>query len=421
LPLRFLYNLVVGFVSISLRIPAFFNPKIKKFVSGRKAVWNYLEGFRSPEQKLIWLHAASLGEFEQGLPILEHLQDSHPDFQYLVTFFSPSGYEVKKGKIPGIGMCYLPMDTPSNARRFLAAARPSIAIFVKYEVWPNFYRECKASGIPLLMISALFKPDQIYFKGYGSFLRSALNLVSHFYVQDKLSASLLESIGLSNLTISGDTRFDRVSKIKEQDNQLDFMEIFKGSRTCFVAGSTWPEDDQVLLPFIRKHVKAEDFCVVIAPHKVDLPTIKKLMGNLGKYAITLSTANPADLTLAKVLVVDSIGLLTRIYRYADFAYVGGGFATGLHNTLEPAVFGIPVLIGPNYKGFREAERLVEAGGIISVKNQEELLKEATSYLFNADLRKEKGHINTEFISSNVGSTVLITKDIEKLLSEHDAG
>lgn len=413
--MRFLYNSVIHLVSILLGIPAIFNPKIRLFVAGRKSVWSYLENYRNPTKKLIWLHAASLGEFEQGLPILEHLQVQHSDFQLLVTFFSPSGYEVKKGKIPGIGMCYLPLDTASNVRRFLKLTHPSLALFVKYEVWPNFFKECHTSGIPLLLISALFKPDQIYFKRYGFFLRKALNHVAHFYVQDQLSASLLQSSGFSNLTISGDTRFDRVLKIKNQDNRLDFMDLFKGDRMCFVAGSTWPEDDKVIAPFIQEQQNNKAFCIVIAPHQTDERSVKKLMLQLGEKAVKLSEANAKMLTAAQVLVVDSIGLLTRIYQYADFAYVGGGFATGLHNTIEPAVFGIPVLIGPDFKGFREAEALVAAGGILSVKNERDFAKEAERFLGNSDLRKQKGHINAEFINSHTGATLTISAGIEKLL------
>ena len=412
-----LYSFITWLLSYLLYIPALVTPKLRLFVDGRKSVWNYLKAYRLADKKLIWLHAASLGEFEQGLPVLEQLRDTYPDYQYLITFFSPSGYEVKKDKLPGYGVCYLPLDTLRNTRKFLDITRPDIALFVKYEVWPNYFRNCKKLGIPLLMISAIFKPEHIYFNRFGGFLREALNQVTHFYVQNQESATLLLKIGLSNITISGDTRFDRVMSIKLRDNHLDFMSEFKNDKTCLVAGSTWPEDEKILFPFLEEQLSSSDFCAVIAPHQTDKRTVDNILKHFKEYAVALSLATPEEVKASKLLVVDSIGLLTRIYAYADIAYVGGGFATGLHNTLEPAVFGIPVIIGPKYKGFIEAEALVKAGGVISVSNPESSEKVLQNLLFNPEYCEKVGMANRDYIAQSTGATMGICDGIKNLLNQ----
>lgn len=410
-----LYDTAVWLASVFLRIPALFNPKIRLFLRGRKEVWQYLESFRLADRELIWMHTASLGEFEQGLPVLERLRAAYPDYQILVTFFSPSGYEVKKDRLSGYGVCYLPLDSGRNARRFLELARPRLALFVKYEVWPNFFRELDRSGVPILMLSALFKPEQAYFHWYGAFLKKALGRVARFYVQDQVSAQLLQDNGLDRVTVSGDTRFDRVFEIRERNNHLDFMEAFKGERTCLVAGSTWPEDEQVILPLIRDLASVPGHCFVIAPHKTDSKTIENLMQQLNGLAVLYSQRDRADLRQVPVLVIDTIGLLTKIYAYADLAYVGGGFATGLHNTLEPAVFGIPVLIGPKYQGFREAEALVAAGGLCPVNSREAFEDLARTWFADPALRTRLGSVNQNFTENSTGATLQIMEGIHTYL------
>jgi len=410
-----LYDVAVRLVSGLLRIPALFNPKLRLFLRGRREVWDYLGAFREEGRELIWMHTASLGEFEQGLPVLERLRADYPEYQLLVTFFSPSGYEVKKDKMPGTGVCYLPLDTRVNARRFVRLARPKLALFVKYEVWPNYFRELDRAGVPVLMLSAIFRPDQAYFRWYGGFLRKALARVAHFYVQDEASARLLGEYGLTRTTVSGDTRFDRVAEIRKGDTRLGFMEAFKGNRTCLVAGSTWPEDEEGLVPLIREMAPDPRVCFVIAPHKTDARTIGNLMQQLGDQAVLYSRRDQTDLSQASVLVVDTIGLLTKIYSYADLAYVGGGFATGLHNTLEPAVFGVPVLIGPHYEGFREAEALVKAGGICPVNSPEALREQAREWLFDPELRARLGSINRDFTAKSTGASIRIMEGIRTFL------
>ncbi|MDX1333710.1 MAG: glycosyltransferase N-terminal domain-containing protein, partial [Robiginitalea sp.] len=357
----FLYDLAVLLSWFLLHLAALFSLKIRQFVTGRKKVFSYLKAFRNGDKPLIWIHTASLGEFEQGAPVLDKLRQAFPDHQFLVTFFSPSGYEVKKDRLAPDLVTYLPMDTRWNARKFIRLAQPELALFVKYEVWPGFFRELDKAGIPILLLSAIFRERQIYFKWYGGFLRKALRRVNHFYVQDALSADLLGSLGIHEATVSGDTRFDRVLEILEAPRELPFMDHFKADRTCMVCGSTWPEDHEILLPFINEAEKGH--CFVIAPHKTDPKTIEALQKGILKPSALYSERKGADFGEVSVLIIDTIGLLTQIYRYADLAYVGGGFATGLHNTLEPAVFGIPVLIGPRFEGFREAEEMVAAGGV----------------------------------------------------------
>lgn len=433
LPLYFLYDLAVRLASAFLHIPAVFSPKIRSFLRGRRGVKTYLESFREPGRPLIWMHTASLGEYEQGLPVLEQLMAAYPGHQFLVTFFSPSGYEVKKGKVPGAGTCYLPLDTRRNVREFLELARPEIALFVKYEVWPNYFAGLRRRNIPLVLFSARFRERQVFFRWYGGLMRRALQGVRQIYVQDPLSASLLEDIGIGQVAVCGDTRLDRVMEIRGRDNRLDFMEAFVRGRKCLVAGSTWPEDEKAILPFIRSRA-GDACCAVIAPHKTDPKTVGDLMKRLGEDAVRYSelTARPATSGTApgasgggtggaglpggkNILVVDTIGLLTRIYSYADLAYVGGGFATGLHNTLEPAVFGIPVLIGPQFTGFREAEALVEAGGILPVAGPGEFEETAGQLLENADYRERIGKINRDYIVKNAGASIQILAGVRKLI------
>ena len=410
----FLYNLAVLLSWFFLHPAALFNLKIRKFVSGRKQVFPYLNKHRDRSKPLIWIHTASLGEFEQGAPVLDLLKREYPGHQFLVTFFSPSGYEVKKNGLSPDLVTYLPMDTRWNARKFIRLANPEIALFVKYEVWPGFFRELEKSGIPILMLSAIFRRRQIYFKWYGGFLRNALKCVTHFYVQDERSGDLLKDLGLLRYTVSGDTRFDRVLEILDNQQALPFMESFRGDRTCMVSGSTWPEDHEYLLPYINSAESGQ--CFVIAPHKTDTKTVEALQKGIQRNTALYSDLEAANLKEVDVLIVDTIGLLTQIYRYADLAYVGGGFATGLHNTLEPAVFGIPVLIGPRYQGFREAEDLVAAGGIRIVENKMSFAARAGELMADYELRLELGKVNASYIERNKGASNQILEGIRRILS-----
>ncbi len=408
-----IYNLAIVIVSFFLKIVAVFNPKIKLFVHGRKNTFYDLVSQISKEDHIIWLHTASLGEYEQGLPIIEKLKVAYPSHNILVTFFSPSGYEVKKNSSAANIVTYLPLDTQKNAEQFLAIVHPELAIFVKYEIWPNYLRALKKKQIPTLLISSIFTKEQIFFKWFGGFLRQALSTFTHFFVQDKNSELLLNSIHLNNGSISGDTRFDRVSEIVEQDNSLEFMTSFKNDTLCLVCGSTWPEDEAILIDYINSSPKPIKF--VLAPHTIKAGQIDKLVKSVSKKTVLYSEIQDKDLSQFEVLIVDTIGILTKIYSYADIAYVGGGFATGLHNTLEPAVFGIPVIIGPKYHGFKEAEDLVSQQGILVVKNNSELGDLLNKLEDNKKYLKTTGDINASYIAKNKGASLQIMDYIRTLI------
>ncbi|WP_373519328.1 3-deoxy-D-manno-octulosonic acid transferase [Pricia sp.] len=408
-----IYNLIVEISWFVLQILAPFKSKIKLFVSGRKETFGLLTTGISKDDKVVWMHVASLGEFEQGLPIIERLRAEYPSHKILVTFFSPSGYEVKKNSSAADLVVYLPMDTKKNASRFLDTVRPDLAIFVKYEIWPNYLRELEKRKIPTILISAIFKKGQIYFKGYGGFMRKALRKFDYYFVQDVASQKLLTSIQIKNTSVTGDTRLDRVSEILDGDNQLDFMHAFKKDRLCFVAGSTWPDDESILIDYINHAPKNLKY--ILAPHTIKKDKILGLAGAITKKKALLSNIDIHSIGDCEVLIVDTIGLLTKIYSYADIAYVGGGFATGLHNTLEPAVFGIPVIIGPDYEGFKEAEDLVAQKGILPIKDQWTFGELMKKILDNSEFRKNTGIINAGYIAKNKGASKQIMAYIRTLL------
>ncbi len=413
--MHFIYNLLVHISWFALQIIALFNKKIDLFVSGRKNTFTILEKGISSGDTVIWMHVASLGEFEQGLPILEKLRQEYPSYKLLVTFFSPSGFEVKKNTEVADVVTYLPMDTLKNASRFMAVVRPKLAIFVKYEIWPNFLRELKKQNISALLVSAIFKKEQIYFRPYGGFIRKALRTFEHIFVQDSKSKPLLRSIKVDKVTKSGDTRFDRVSQILEQNNENALIGNFKQDKTCVVAGSTWPEDEKILVPFMNS--SELEIKWIIAPHNIKRDHIEKLQKSIHKRTALYSQLSNDKFDELDVVIVDNIGLLAQIYSYADIAYVGGGFATGLHNTLEPAVFGIPVVIGPNYKGFKEAEDLVSKKGIKVVKNRDEFNRLMDEFLGQRpnSLLAKTGQINADYVSENKGASIQIVEHIRKLL------
>ena len=410
----FLYNLAISISWYLLKIPAFFNPKLRLFIRGRLEVFTQLEKNLKKQEKVIWIHTASLGEFEQGLPVIKKLRSTYPDHKIMVTFFSPSGYEVKKNSDEAHFITYLPMDTAGNVNRFLDLVQPVLAIFVKYEVWPNYLRGLKKRNIPTLMISGRFTSDQVFFKWYGSFMRTALAQFTHFFVQDDASLNLLKGIGLQNSSISGDTRFDRVSEILDRDNSLPFMEQFKGNSLCLVLGSSWPEDESLLIQYLQE--KTTSLKIVIAPHDIKEGHLNSLKDSLGEKHVLYSELEGKDISDYQVLILDTIGLLTKVYSYADIAYVGGGFATGLHNTLEPAVFGIPVIIGPQYAGFNEARELVKLGGISVIDSAASFTQLIDKLIQDSSFREKMGTINTRFIEDQRGATKKIIAYITRNLN-----
>lgn len=411
--LRFLYNILINLAWLVLKVVALFNAKIKLFLDGRKRTFPLLEEKIHPTDNTIWMHVASLGEFEQGLPILERLSYQYPEHKLVLSFFSPSGYEVKNNTSAADVVVYLPMDSNSKVKRFLNQVNPKLAIFVKYEVWPNYLYHLKKRNIPTILVSAIFSERQIYFKSFGGFMRKSLGKFDYYFVQDEKSQELLGSIGLNNSTIGGDTRLDRVSEILNRNNQLDFMDRFKNNQLCLVAGSTWPEDEKILINYINGTSKKLKF--VIAPHEIKPAHIDKITSSLEKTVVRYSELDNQNLKEIDVLIIDTIGLLTKIYSYANMAYVGGGFATGLHNTMEPAVFGIPIIIGPQFQGFKEAEDLVNEGGIIPISSQDSFDNLMDDLLNNPISIKNIGDINANYINSNQGAADLTMKYISKIL------
>lgn len=406
----FLYNLVVQAASFLVKIVALFSSKIKLFVDGRKIVFPTLANEIKPTDKTIWFHAASLGEFEQGLPVIEKIKDKYPNHKIVVTFFSPSGYEVRKNSNVADVIVYLPLDTKSNAEKFVKAVHPDLVFFIKYEYWPNYLNELKQRHIPTYLISGIFRKEQVFFKWYGGFYRKALDSFEYFFVQNARSKELLLQIGKTNVTVSGDTRFDRVASILEKDNSLGFISEFKSDALTIVVGSSWPKDETLLVDFINSN--NHDVKFIIAPHNIKEEQIKQLKDSISKKVVLFSEKEGKDLADFDVFIIDTIGILTKIYSYADIAYVGGGFGNpGVHNILEPATFGVPIVIGPNFSHFAEAIALVNMEGCVSISNQKELNDAFENLIQNEDIRYEKGHICSTFVQMNKNATEIILKNL----------
>lgn len=402
----FLYNIVVSIAGFFLKIVALFSPKIKLFIEGRKNVFKILEEKIKPTDKTIWFHSASLGEYEQGLPVIEKIKEKYPSHKIIVTFFSPSGYEVRKNNNVADVTLYLPLDTKKNAKQFLKLAHPELVFFIKYEFWLNYLKELEKSKTPTYLISGIFRDSQMFFKWYGGFYRKALKAFTYFFVQNEASKEKIQSIGFDNVIVSGDTRFDRVNAILERDNSLDFIENFKNNQTTIVIGSSWPKDEVLLAEYINQ--APENVKFIIAPHNIKADQISSLKSQITKSSILFSEKENIDLSNFQVLIIDTIGLLTKIYSYGTIAYVGGGFGNpGIHNILEPATFGITILIGPNYSNFAEAIQLVELGGCIVISNKEELKHNLDDLITNENLLKEKGQICASYIQNNTGATKTI--------------
>jgi 3-deoxy-D-manno-octulosonic-acid transferase len=396
--------------SLLLKLVAYFSPKIRLFIDGRKTVFATLESKISPEDKTIWFHAASLGEFEQGLPVMEQLKLHYPEHKIVVTFFSPSGYEVRKNNTVADVTVYLPLDTSSNAKMFLRLVHPEIVFFIKYEFWPNYLKELKSAGIKTYLISGIFRNNQTFFKWYGGFYRKALTAFTYFFVQNESSKILLQKLGYSNVQLTGDTRFDRVAAILERDNTLDFIAEFKNNFVTIVIGSSWPKDETLLVDYINQCNFKIKF--IIAPHNINAEQIQELKNSIHKNTVLFSEKEGKNLADYQVLIVDTIGILTKIYHYADIAYVGGGFGhPGVHNILEPATFGIPIVLGPNYSHFAEVISLVYLKGCLSIKNKKELEDAFYELLFNEIIRHEKGNICRTFVQINKGATKRILNQI----------
>ena len=399
----FLYNLVISIAGFFLKIVALFSPKIKLFTEGRKNIFTILEEKIKPTDKTIWFHSASLGEYEQGLPVIEKIKERYPSHKIIVTFFSPSGYEVRKNNTVADVTIYLPLDTKSNAKKFLKLTHPELVFFIKYEFWLNYLRELEKSKTPTYLISGIFRDSQMFFKWYGGFYRKALKAFTFFFVQNESSKEKIEAIGFHNVVVSGDTRFDRVNAILERDNNLDFIEKFKNNSPTIVIGSSWPKDEALLAEYINEAPDNVKF--IIAPHNIKADQIASLKAQITKPTVLFSKKENQDLSKYNVFIIDTVGLLTKIYSYGTIAYVGGGFGNpGIHNILEPATFGIPILIGPNYSNFAEAVQLVSLGGCIVITNNSDLKQNLDRLLTDKDFLEEKSRICKTYIQKNKGAT-----------------
>jgi len=401
-----MYNLAIFLYSLAVRLVAPFNKKAKKMLAGQRETFSILKKQLDPKASYIWFHAASLGEFEQGRPLMEKIRQEKPEYKILLTFFSPSGYEVRKNYSGADIICYLPFDHYWNARKFLLLVRPAMAIFIKYEFWMNYLDQLKRQQIPTYIISAIFRPSQLFFRWYARPYREILKNYNWFFVQDQGSLELLKRFGHQNASITGDTRFDRVYEIFEQRKELPIVEKFLNQtgnekNPVFVAGSTWIKDEDILIPYFNQHPEIK---LIIAPHEINGQRIEELKSRFTCNVARYSQANEDSVGDAGCLIIDCIGLLSSIYRYGDLAYTGGGFGKGIHNILEAAVYGIPVMFGPNYHKFREAKELIACRGAIAVTSEEEFSSRMNDFLSYTDWMRETGKNAKEYVISNLGAT-----------------
>ena len=413
--MHLLYNFSTFLASKLILLSPLFSPKMGLFVNGRKSLVNTLKSTLKKGDKTIWFHCASLGEYEQGVPIIKKTKEEFPDHKIIVSFFSPSGFEVKKNDELADCTVYLPLDTPKNAKNLIDLLQPSVAIFIKYEFWPNYLFELKKKSIPTILVSGLFRKDQVFFKFYGGFMRRTLNSFSHFFVQDQLSKSLLEQLKISQVSVSGDTRFDRVSDQLSMNNKLDFIALFKQDLFCLVCGSTWPKDESILINYINDFSNNTKF--IIAPHDVNNLRIESLKKKLKVKTVLYSEREEYNISDYQVLIIDTVGLLTKVYSYADVAYIGGGIgmgANGLHNILEAATFGVPIIIGENYTNFPEAKKLKELNGLFSVATPQEFIDIFNQLKTDASFCEKTGLISKNFILNNRGATDIILNYLQQL-------
>lgn len=397
-----MYNIVIFLYLCGVAIASIFNEKVRKMWRGERQAIRTIKEKMDPNAQYVWFHAASLGEFEQGRPLMEQLRREHPEYKILLTFFSPSGYEVRKNYEGADIITYLPLDTITNARRFLRTIRPVMAFFIKYEFWYNYLHILRHRGIPVYSVSSIFRPGQVFFRWYGKQYSRVLKCFTHFFVQNEVSRKLLSTIGIDNVTVVGDTRFDRVLQIKAAAKQLPIVEQFKGNSKCFIAGSSWQPDEEIFISWFKNH---QDWKLIIAPHVIaedHLQQIEKMLGDRKVVRYTKATVD--SVVDAEVLIVDCFGLLSSIYHYADVTYVGGGFGVGIHNTLEAAVWDVPVFFGPNNQRFQEAQGLKNCGGGLEISNADDFRRYMLGFEEHPELMKELGEKAGAYVASLAGAT-----------------
>ena len=414
-----LYQLSMLLLKAGMSVGALFSKKIKLGVEGRENLRQSLTNFRSSlptNTKIVWFHAASLGEFEQGRPVMEAFRKDYPQYQIALTFFSPSGYEIRKNYAGADFVCYMPIDTASDSKWFVEILRPEIAFFIKYEFWYNFLRELRRNNIRILSFSTIFRPQQVFFKPYGGFYKALLQYFDEIFVQNEESLQLLKSIGITNGQIAGDTRFDRVSAIVKQAVQLPVIKDFKGNMPCLIAGSVWQEDMQVLIPVLNN--LAGSIKVIIAPHEIKGEQIDQWMKELKMPSVRYSGIAHQDPQSVDCIIIDNIGMLSSLYRYGDMAYIGGSFGVGLHNILEAATFGMPVVFGnKSYHRFQEARDLVEKGGAFPVAGIEDTQELLQKWIANPEERKLLGNISATYVASQIGATAKIMAKVDTLIKK----
>ena len=410
-----IYNIVIYFVLWGIAIASLFNEKVRKMWRGEREAFRILKQKVDPNAKYIWFHAASLGEFEQGRPLMERIRKDYPQYKILLTFYSPSGYEVRKNYEGADIICYMPVDTRLNAIRFLRLVRPVMAFFIKYEFWSNFLHILKHRNIPTYSVSSIFREDQVFFKWYGRSYAGVLKCFTRFFVQNEESKRLLDGIGITAVDVVGDTRFDRVLQIKEAAKQLPICEAFRtgvaSSQSAdvphhdfkvFVAGSSWPPDENIFIPFFNEH---KDWRLLIAPHVIAEEHLKLILSLIkGKKVVRYTQTTPEEAAEADVLIIDCFGLLSSMYNYGDVAYIGGGFGVGIHNTLEAAVWNMPVIFGPNNKKFQEAQGLLKSGGGFEINTYEDFSGLMSSLMNDETFLKQAGDKAGAFVAHLAGAT-----------------
>ncbi len=414
--MHLIYNISIQLYLLAIKVAALFNPKAKQWLQGRKNLFEELQQSITDEDEIIWFHVASLGEFEQGRPLMEKVKESFPGHKILLTFFSPSGYEVKKSYEGADYIFYLPMDTQSNARKFVSIVKPKMVIFVKYEFWFNYINELYINKIPLLMISVIFRPSQHFFQFWGRWFRKQLSKITWFYVQNKQSIYLLKNINIYHADKSGDTRFDRVKALANEQHNTPAVERFKGKNLLMVAGSSWPPDEDILKYVLEK--SAKPFKLIVAPHVVNNSHVSELQQKFAPWNPILFTDFDSSFSKeSAVLILNTTGILSQIYRYADISYVGGGFGAGIHNLLEPATYGQPVLFGPNFKKFQEAHDLIDIKAGYPISNKEETLKTIDLLLGDDALRAGIGNKAKKYVTDNAGATDIVLNKIKEFIVE----
>lgn len=404
-----MYQVAIYLYLCGVAVASIFSKKVKKMWKGERQTLDILKSKVNPNHQYIWFHAASLGEFEQGRSLIERIRADYPEYKILLTFFSPSGYEVRKNYEYADIVCYLPIDTIRNARRFLRTVRPCMAFFIKYEFWYNYLHILKHRNVPVYSVSSIFRENQIFFRWYGKSYAGVLRCFTHFFVQNEKSKHLLHTIGIDTVDVVGDTRFDRVLQIKEKAQQLPIVEAFKADKKVFVAGSSWAPDEDIFIPFMNE---CKDWKMIIAPHVINEEHLKHIEEKCKGKTVRYTATTPEEAAQAQCLLIDCFGLLSSVYHYGEVAYVGGGFGVGIHNVLEAVVWKMPVLFGPNHQRFQEAQELIKAKGGFEITDSSSFARKMQQFMTQQEYLRLSGEAAGSYVESKAGATHKILKQID---------